>query len=125
MVGKRPVTPSLVDVASSAERLSKLSVTEDRTKSVSSTLARTRTSAIAPADDAADSRHQASVRRAYVTIDLKYVARISALPFPASLNKAAGAQQLTRSVKAAMSGILMRSDDRSTEGLRSPTWVPG
>ena len=121
MVGKRPVTPSLVDVASSAERLSKLSVTEDRTKSVSSTLARTRTSAIAPADDAADSRHQASVRRAYVTIDLKYVARISALPFTDSINKAADAQQPTRSVKAVTSEIIMRSDNRCTEGLRSPT----
>ena len=92
---------------------------------MSSTLAGARTSAIATADATADARHQSSVRRACVTIGLKYVARISTLPFPASVSKAAGAQQLTRSVKAAMSEILMRSDDRCTEGLRSPTWLPG
>ena len=118
------MTSSLVDVASSAERLSKLSVTEERAKPVSSTLPHARASAIATADATA-ARHEASVRRADVTIGLKDVARISALPFPASVNKAAGAQQLTRSVKAAMLEILMRSDDRWTEDLRSPTWVPG
>ena len=48
MTGKRQVNPSLVDVASSAERLSKLSVTGDRAKPVSSTLAHARTAAIAP-----------------------------------------------------------------------------
>ena len=52
------------------------------------------------------------------------MSRISVLPFPASLNKANGAQQLTRSVTSAMSDILMRSGDLCTEGLRSPTWVP-
>ena len=51
--------------------------------------------------------------------------RVSALPFPAAVNKAAGAQQPTRSVKAAMSETLMHIDDRCTEGLRSPTCVPG
>ena len=111
------MTPSLVNVASSAERLSKLSVTGDRAKPVSSTLAHARTAAIATADAVADARHEASVRRAYVALGLKDVARIATLLFPASVNKAAGAQQLTRSVKAAMTEILMRSDDRSTESL--------
>ena len=117
---KRQATPSLVDVASSAERLSKLTVTGDRAMPVSSRLAPARTAAIATADAAADARHEASVRRAYVTLGLKEVARIATLPFPASVNKAAGAQQLTRSVKAATTEILMRSDDRSTAGLKSP-----
>ena len=72
-----------------------------------------------------DARHEASVRRAYVTLGLKEVARIATLPFPTSVNKAAGAQQLTRSVKAAMTKILMRSDDRCIAGLKSPSWVPG
>ena len=93
--------------------------------SVSSRLAHARTAAIATADAAADARHEASVRRAYVTLGLKEVARIATLPFPASVNKAAGAQQLIRSVKAAMTEILMRSDDRCTAGLNSPSWVPG
>ena len=119
------MTPSLVDVGSSAERLSKLSVTEDRVKPVSSTVTRAPTSAIAIADAAADARHEASVRRACVTLGLTDVARISTLPVPASVNNAAGGQQLTRLVKAAMSEILMRSHDRCTEDLRSPTWVPG
>ena len=106
VAGKSQVTPSLVDVASSAEWLSKLSVTGDRPKPVSSTLAHPRAAAIATAAAVADARHEASVRRAYVTLGLKDVARISTLPFPASVNKAAGAQQLTRSAKAAMSEIL-------------------
>ena len=100
-------------------------MTEDRAKPVSSTLAHARTAAIVTADAAADARHEESVRRAYVTLGLKDIARISTLPFPASVNKAAGAQRLTRSVKAARSEILMRCDNRYTEGLRSPTWVPG
>ena len=83
------------------------------------------TAAIATADAAADARYEASVRRAYVTLGLKEEARIATLPFPASVNKAARAQQLTRLVKAAMTEILMRSDDRCTVGLNSPTWIPG
>ena len=92
---------------------------------VASRLAHVRTAAIAAADAAADARHETSVRRAYVTLGLKEVARIATLPFPASVNKAAGAQQLTRSVKAAMTEILMRSDDGCIAGLKSPSWVPG
>ena len=95
---KRQATPSLVDVASSAERLSKLTVSGDRAMPVSSRLAHARTAAIAAADACADARHEASVRRAYVTLGLKEVARIATLLFPASVYKAAGAQQLTRSV---------------------------
>ena len=93
VAGKRQVIPFLVDVASSAERLSKLSVTEDRTKPVSSTTVRARTSAIATADAAADAGHDAPIRRAHVMLGLNDVARISTLPFPASVNKATGAQQ--------------------------------
>ena len=125
VTGKRQVTPSLVDVASSAERLGKLTVTGNRAKPVSSRLAHARTAVIAAADTAADARHEASVCRAFVTPGLKEVARIATLPFPASVNKAAGAQQLTRSVKAAMTEILMRSDDGCIAGLKSPSWVPG
>ena len=79
---KRQPTPSLVDVASSAERLSKLTVSGDRPKPVSSRLAHARTAAIAAADAAADAKHEASVRRAYVTFGMKDVARIATLPFP-------------------------------------------
>ena len=92
---------------------------------VYSRLPHARTAAIAAADAAAYARHEASVRRAYVTLGLKEVARMSTLPFPASVNEAAGAQQLTRSVKAAMTEMLMRGDDRGTAGLHSPSWVPG
>ena len=89
VTGKNQVTPSFVDVSSSAERLSKLTVTGDRAMPVSSRLAHARTAAIATADTAADTRHEASVRRAYVTLGLQEVARIATLPFPASVNKAA------------------------------------
>ena len=74
MTGKRQATPCLVNVASSAERLRKLTVSGDRVMPVSSRLAHARTAAIAAADAAADARHEASVRRANVTLDLKEVA---------------------------------------------------
>ena len=125
VAGKRQVTPSLVDVAFTADRLSKMTVTDDRFKPMSSDLARARTSSIATADAAAEAKYVVSVRRAYVTISRKDVPRISVLPFLASLNKADGAQQLTRSVKLAMSHILIRCDNLCAEGLRSTTWVPG
>ena len=82
MTGKTQAAPSLVDVASSAERLSKLTVSGDRPKPVSSRLAHARTAAIAAVDAAADARHEASVRRAYVTLGLKEVARIATYLFP-------------------------------------------
>ena len=66
-----------------------------------------------------------SVRRAYVKLSHKDVSRISVLPFPASLNKSDGTQQLTRSVRSAMTDVLMRCDDRCQEGVRAPTRVPG
>ena len=75
MTRKRQATPSLVDVASSAERLSKRTVAGDRAMPVSSRLAHARTAVIATADAAADARHEASVRRAYVTLGLEEVAR--------------------------------------------------
>ena len=92
VTAKWQVTPSLVDVASSTERLSKRSLTGHRAKPVSSRLAHARTAAIAAADAAADARHEAFVRRAYVTLGLKEAARIATPPFPAFINKAAGAQ---------------------------------
>ena len=119
VTGKGQESPALMDAASSAERLSKRSVTGDRAKPVSSRLAHAGTAAIATTDAAADARREASVRRAYVTLGLKDVARIATLLFPASVNKAAGSQQLTRSVKAAMAEMLMRSDHRCTAGLLS------
>ena len=117
------MTPSLVDVASSAKRLSKQFVAWDRAKPVSTTLAHAHAAAIATADAAADTRHEGSVRCAYVTLGLKGVVRIAALPFPASVNKAGGAKQQTRSGKAAMTENRMRSDDRCAVGLKPPSWV--
>ena len=125
VAGKRQVTPSLVEIASSAERLSKLTVSGERTKPVSSDLALERTAELATAAALAKSTLDDSVRRAYVKLSYKDVSRISVLPFPASLNKSDGTQQLTRSVRSAMTDILMRCDDRCQEGVRAPTWVPG
>ena len=56
------------------QRLSKPTVTGDRAMPVSSRLTHARTAAIATADAAAEARHEASVRRAYVTLGLKDVA---------------------------------------------------
>ena len=125
LAGKKPVTPSLVDISSSAERLSKLTVSGDRTKPVSLDSARERTAELATAAALAKSTLDDSVRRAYVKLSYKDVSRISVLLLPASLNKFDGTQQLTRSVRSAMTDILMRCDDRCQEGVRAPTWVPG
>ena len=95
----------------------------DHTKPISSDLARARTAKIATAAATAKATLDDSARRAYVKLSYKYVSRISVLPFPASWNKCDGTQQLTRSVRSAMSDILMRCDDRCTEGVRAPAWV--
>ena len=114
-----------MDIASFAEPLSELTVSGDRTKPVSSGLARERTTELATAAALAKSTIDYSARRAYVKLSYTDVSRISVLPFPASLNKSDGTQQLTRSVRSAMTDILMRCDDRCQGGVRAPTWVPG
>ena len=121
VAGKKQVTRSLVDIASSAERLSKLTVSGDRTEPVSSDLARERTAEPATAAALAKSTLDDSVRQAYVKLSYKDVSHISVLPFPAYLNKFDGTQQVTRSVRSAMTDILMRCDDRCQEGVRAPT----
>ena len=100
-------------------------MSSDRTKPVSSDSTRERTAQLATAAALAKSTLDDSVRRAYVKLSYKDVSRISVLPFPASLNKSDGTQQLTRSVRSAMTDILMRCDDRCQEGIRAPAWVPG
>ena len=97
----------------------------DCTKPVSSDLARKRTAELATAAALATSTLDDPVRGAYVKLSYKDVSRISVLPFPASLNKSDGTQQLTCSVRSAMTDILMRCNDRCQEGKRAPTWVPG
>ena len=84
VAGKRQLTPSLVDIASSAERLSKLTVSGDRTNPASSDLARKRIVKHATAAALAKSTLDDSVRRAYVKLSYKGVSRIPVLPFPAS-----------------------------------------
>ena len=124
VTGKRQVTPSLVDIASSAERLSKLMVSGDHIKPISLDLARARTAENATAAAIAKATLDDSVRRAYVKLSYKNVSRISVLPCPASLNKSDGTH-FTRSIRSAMSDILMHCNDRCTEGVRSPAWVTG
>ena len=68
VAGKKQVTTSLVDVSSSAERLSKLIVTDDRGSPVSSYLVLARTSAMATAPATAKATLDDSVKRAYVKI---------------------------------------------------------
>ena len=123
--GKKQVTLSLMDIVFSAERLSKLTVSGDHTKPISLDLARARTAEIATAVATAEATLDDSVRRAYVKLSYKDVSSISVLPFPAFLNKSDGTQQLTRSVRSAMSDMPMRCDDRCTEGVRAPAWVTG
>ena len=117
VTGKIQFPPSFVEVKSFSERLNKLSLTGDRTKPVSWRLSHARTAAILTADAAVDASHEASVRRAYVTLGLKEVARIATLPFPATVKKAAEAQQLTPSVKDSHDG---NTDAQRQELHRGP-----
>ena len=105
VAGNRQVSPSLVDVASSDNRLSKRTVSDGHTKSVSSDLALARTSAIAIAAAKDKATLDDLVKRAYVKLPHKDLARISVLPFPTSLNKHGDAQQHTCSDRSAMSDI--------------------
>ena len=71
MTGKRQVALSLVDVGSSAERLNKMTMADDRNKLVSSDLVHACTSAIDTVDATPEAKHVTSVRRAYITIGHK------------------------------------------------------
>ncbi|CAN0580713.1 unnamed protein product, partial [Laminaria digitata] len=121
---KRQVVPSLAEVASSVELLGRLTLPDDRAHPVSSNLARARASELATAEAAADAAHAAKTDRAYNIIQLKDRPRIASLPFPSSVDPSEAAQQLTRSVKASLSDILLFCDERF-EGLDSAEWVPG
>ena len=125
MSGKRQVAPSLVDVASSAERFSRLTIANDLAKPVSSNVAHARTSAIDAAAVAADALPISSVERLCVTTPLRDIDRISTLPFSSSANQSEAAQQPIRTTKSCLSGTLMLCDERNPEGLRSATWVLG
>ena len=63
VAGDRQVTPSLVGIASPAERLSKPTESRDHSKPVSSDLARARTSAIAAAAATTKATLDDSVKR--------------------------------------------------------------
>ncbi|MEP2272376.1 MAG: hypothetical protein ABJI23_13850, partial [Marinobacter sp.] len=53
------------------------------------------------------------------------ISRISVLPFPSSINPSDAGQQLTSSVKASASDMLMMCNDDSHEGFSSADWIPG
>ena len=101
------MAPPLVDISSSAERLSKSTVTGDHAKPVCSDFAGARSSAIATASVTGKATLDDSVKRAYVKIALNDAARIS-VPIFKQVQRRATTH--TRSVKTfAMSDILMRS----------------
>ena len=87
----RRVNLSLMDVASSAQGLSKPTVSCDYTISVSSGLVCARAFAIATASATAKASLDDSVKRAYFKLPYKNVSRSFILPFPL-LKKSNGAQ---------------------------------
>ena len=104
------MVPSLVDVASSAELLGRLTVANDRAKPVSSNIAHARTSATDAAATTVEAKHISSVKRLYVAMPLKDIDRVST----AHLHD-----------HVLPSGILILCDECNLEGLRSATWVSG
>ena len=111
---------SMVDVASSADLLSRPTTDDDRAKPVSSNVAHARTSAIDAATVTAAAKPITSVERLYVT-PLDYIDRISTFPFSSSVNQSEDAQQFIRTTKFCLLGMLMPRDERNSEGLSSPT----
>ena len=105
IANKRQVVPLLTDVASSAALLGRLS--DDHAMPVSSNLAHAQTSAIDSAVAVAVKTHTTGVTRACEHLGRKDISRISVFPFPSSINPFDAAQQLTRSVKASASDVLM------------------
>ena len=121
---KRQGVSSSVEVASSAELLGRLTITNDRAEPVSSNNAQARSSAIDVAAVAAEAKHISSVKRLYVTTPLKDIDRVFILPFSSSVNQSEAAEQLIRTPKSCLSSILRLCDERNSEGLRSATWIP-
>ena len=76
------MTPSLVDAASPAELVGRLTIDNDSAKPGSSNVAHARTSAIDAAAAAAEANHISSVKRLYLTTSLKDFERISTPIFP-------------------------------------------
>ena len=113
-----------MEVASSAELLGRLTITNDRAEPVSSNNAQARSSAIDVAAVAAEAKHISSVKRLYVTTPLKDIDRVFILPFSSSVNQSEAAEQLIRTPKSCLSSILRLCDERNSEGLRSATWIP-
>lgn len=121
VAGKRQVISSLVHIASSAEYLRILTVTDDCVKRISFDEARVRTSSTAAATAKA---MLDKVNSYYVKIAQTKVARISELPFSSSSKNSDGAQRHTRPDKSAMSIIIVRCNDHFAERLQSPMLAP-
>ena len=114
---KKQVVPSLVDVASSAALLSRLTIADDRAQPVSSNVSHARIFAIDVAAAIVEAKH-ISVKRLYETTPPKDIDRISALPCSSSVNQSEAAQHLFRTTKSCLSYILILCDERNLEGLR-------
>lgn len=118
--GKRKVVPSLVNVASSAERLGRLIMFNDRAMPVSSKRIHARTSAIDSATAAAEIKHAADVKNTYIYIGLKDTARIPILRFPSLINQSGGAKQFTHSANSSLSYVLTRCNELNNDDLPPP-----
>ena len=74
---------------------------------------------------AAAEKLTADVQGEYEHLGPKHISRIYVLPFLSSTNPSDAGHQLTRSVKASASDILVTCNDGSREGLSSTDWIPG
>ena len=100
--GKRQVVPSLVEVASSAELLGRLTIVDNRVKPVSSNAGHARSAATEAASAASKAKHICL----YVTTPLKDIDRVSTLPFSSSVNHSEATQQLISTTKSYLSDII-------------------
>ena len=102
---------SLIDVASSTERLAKMTISTESAQPLSSALARERQAAVDEAAARTDAEHINTVKYKYVNFDTRKMARITLLP-PTNPNQALAAKQRMCSVKEAQTDILMFCDSR-------------
>ena len=124
----RQVVPSLIDVSSGGrlqQLLGSATVPDDGSLPLSSTTAHARQATVTAAAAERDAAHIAVVKRACANTKVHKIERVTTMPFHTAIDKMDAAHQLARSIKLALSDILVRCDDQCLTGWKHPPGSPG
>ena len=122
------MVPSLVDVSSGGrfqQLLRSAPVPDDGSLPLSSTTRHACQATVTAVAEERDAAHITAVTRAYANTNAHKIERVTTMPFHTALDETNAAHQLARSIKLALSDILVRCDDQYFDGPGPPTWVPG